>query len=192
MSGTFNDSYFSFLRKLDYLGEAEQYLNKKLDLDFYNSKIPIELDTHNIENKESFGSSNTFKKELFLDSCIHLVTETTFYDNELFISEKIIKPLVNYQPFIVFGPIGYLRELKKYGFKTFSDFWDEDYDLVEDSKQRLNLLLKLVKTLNNKSIKELNDIYMSTKEICIFNRNLFYNLELNSIPIILKEIENGW
>lgn len=192
LSGTFNDSYFSFLRKVDYLGEAEQYLNKKLDLDFYNSKIPIELDTHNIKNKESFGVSNTFKKELFLDSCINLVTETTFYDNQLFISEKIIKPLVNYQPFIVFGPSGYLRELNKYGFKTFSDFWDEDYDLVEDPMQRLNLLLKLVKTLNNKSIEEVNDIYRSTKEICIFNRNLFYNLELNSIPVILKEIENEW
>ena len=192
LSGRFDDSYFSFLRKIDYPAEAENYFNKKLDLDFYNSKIPIELDTYNIKNKEGFMVTNTFKKELFLDSCINIVTETTFYDNQLFISEKIVKPLINYQPFIVFGPSGYLTELKKYGFKTFSDFWDEGYDLIEDSFQRLDLLLNLVKSLNNKSIEEINDIYRSTKEICIYNRDLFYKLEIDSIPIILEEIGYDW
>jgi hypothetical protein len=192
LSGKFDDSYFSFLRKIDYSAEAENYFNKELDLDFYNSKIPIELDTHNIENKQGFVVSNTFKKELFLDSCINIVTETTFYDNQLFISEKIIKPLINYQPFIIFGPSGYLTELKKYGFKTFSDFWDEGYDLIEDPFQRLDLLLNLVKSLNNKSIEEINDIYRSTKEICIYNRDLFYKLEIDSIPVILEEIDHDW
>jgi hypothetical protein len=56
----------------------------------------------------------------------------------------------------------------------------------------LDLLLNLVKSLNNKSIEEINDIYRSTKEICIYNRDLFYNLEIDSIPIILEEIGYDW
>ena len=44
---------------------------------------------------------------------LNIVTETTFENNELFISEKIVKPLVGFQPFIVLGPQYYLRELKE-------------------------------------------------------------------------------
>lgn len=199
LKGTFNDSYFSFIRPIDYATENrlfyEQYYGVELVdnlVDDYNKHIPIELDTHKTENKYSFRVSNTLKKELFLDSCINLVTETTFTKNELFLSEKILKPILSYQPFIVFGPQGYLKELRKYGFKTFSDFWDESYDDIENSVDRMKALLSLVKALNNKSIEELNDIYKSTIDICVHNRNLFYSLEIDTLKVILEEIKNEW
>lgn len=191
----FKDSYFSFVVKLDYFKEATAYFDDNIPtrhVNFYNSYLPIELDTHSVQNKESFKTNNTFKKELFLNSCINLVTETSFFSNELFISEKILKPILNYQPFIVFGPHKYLSRLKKYGFKTFSDFWDESYDDIENWRERLNKLMQLVEYLNNKSIEELNDIYKSTMDICIYNRNLFHSLELDSLKVILGEIENEW
>jgi len=53
-------------------------------------------------------------------------------------------------------------------------------------------LISLVKQLNNKSIEELNDIYRSTKEICIHNRDLFYSLELDTLKVIFEEIQNEW
>lgn len=199
LKGTFSDSYFSFLRPIDYFKETQiffkEYNGVELtddDFSFYNTNLPIELDTYDITDKGGFPTSNTLKKDLFLDSCIHLVTETKFIDDELFISEKILKPILSYQPFIVFGPSGYLKELKKYGFKTFSDFWDETYDDIKNPITRMKSLISLVKTLNNKSIEELNDIYKSTKETCIHNRNLFYSLELNSLKVIFEDIENEW
>lgn len=194
LKGTFEGSYFSFLMKIEYIQECKLYygVNLENNIDFYNSNLPIELDTQFVENKESFATDNTFKKELFLNSCINLVTETSFVENELFLSEKILKPILNYQPFIVFGPYRYLAELKKYGFKTFSSFWDESYDEIENPEKRLHELMTLVKKLNNKSIEEFNDIYKSVKEICIHNRNLFYSLELDSLKVILGEIENEW
>lgn len=199
VKGTFADSYFSFLRPMDYFEENKQFYESysgiKLsddDMDRYNQKLPIELDTHNTSQKDSFDVGNTFKKDLFLDSCINLVTETSYVDNELFLSEKILKPILSYQPFIVFGPYGYLAELKKYGFKTFSDFWDESYDDIQDPVERMKSLISLVKSLNNKSIEELNDIYKSTIPTCIHNKNLFYSLELDSLKVIFEEIKNEW
>lgn len=197
MKGTFDNSYFSFIRPIDYFSENEQFFieytgTKPHPVELYNQKLPIELDTHQIKQKDSFNTVNVFKKDLFLDSCIHIVTETTFVNNELFLSEKVLKPLLSYQPFIVFGPYGYLKELKKYGFKTFSEFWDESYDEIENSVERMKTLISLVKTLNNKSVEELNDIYRSTKDICIYNRNLFYSLELDTLKVIFEEIENEW
>jgi hypothetical protein len=163
------------------------------DYDFYNKYIPIELDTQMCNDKNSFRTSDTFKKELFLNSCINLVTETSFDLNELFISEKILKPILNYQPFIVFGPVNYLKKLKSYGFKTFSDFWDESYDDIVNHEDRIESLISLVHELNSKTIQELNELYQKTKEICIYNRNLFYNIDkMDSIGKYLKEIENEW
>jgi len=188
----YNDSYFSFLTKIKYLGDIPNIGNISNNYDFYNNKLPIELDTHNIENKSGFGTDSTFKKELFLNSCIHIVAETSFENNELFLSEKGLKPIIMYQPFIVFGPVGYLKRLKTYGFKTFSDVWDEGYDDIENYRKRLNVLIKLVNELNTKSIEEFNELYKKTKDICIYNRNVFDSLELNTFSKIFKQIENEW
>jgi hypothetical protein len=157
-----------------------------------NKNLPIEIDTHAIENKMGFRVDNTYKKELFLDSCINIVTETSFIDNELFISEKILKPILMYQPFIVLGPYKILSHLKSYGFKTFSDFWNENYDTIENHEERLKTVIELINELNSKSIEDLNELYQKTKDICIYNRRLFYSLKLDSIPQIFKQIENEW
>jgi hypothetical protein len=198
LTGNYSDSYFSFLMYITEYNDLlmvgdmiEQEMISK-NIESYNSLLPIELDTHNITDKSSFSVMDTFKKELFLDSCINLVTESSFVGNELFLSEKILKPILSYQPFIVFGPYGYLNRLKEYGFKTFSDFWDEGYDNIESPHDRIDVLINLVRTLNNLSIEEMNELYQKTKNICIYNRELFYSLKVDSINKILNKIENEW
>jgi uncharacterized protein YihD (DUF1040 family) len=82
--------------------------------------------------------------------------------------------------------------LKKYGYKTFSEFWDESYDNIEDSELRFNVVLELIRELNSKSIEELNELYQKTKDICIYNRRLHDSMELDSLPQIFKKIEDEW
>ena len=194
LTGNYSDSYFSFLLKVE--GYSRVYTLDgsipKIDINFFNKHIPIELDTQKISDKSDFRVNDAFKKELFLDSCINLVTESAFELNELFISEKILKPIINYQPFIVFSSYGYLKHLKTYGFKTFSDFWDESYDDIENPNRRFFALLKLVRSLNDKSIDELNELYKNVKHICIYNRQLWDNLKIDTLEKILKNIENEW
>ena len=194
LTGNYSDSYFSFLLKVE--GYSHVYTldgsTPKIDINYFNKHIPIELDTQKISDKSDFRVNDAFKKELFLDSCINLVTESSFELNELFISEKILKPIINYQPFIVFSSYGYLKHLKTYGFKTFSDFWDESYDDIENPNRRFFALLKLVRSLNDKSIDELNELYKNVKHICIYNRQLWDNLKIDTLEKILKNIENEW
>jgi hypothetical protein len=190
LTNDFSDSYFSFLKLWDDFGRFYTS-TPKLTFEEYRSHLPIELDTKGQDvDLTSFKTSNTFSKSLFLDSCIHIVTETSYHCNGVFISEKIIKPILCYQPFIVLGPYQYLKELKRLGFKTFSEFWDESYDEIENPKERYFAIEKIILELNNKTINEFNEIYQKIKNICIYNRKVFDNYKVNSIPDIIKQIEN--
>jgi hypothetical protein len=197
LTNDYSDSYFTFLMQTE--GFSEIYGKKPLlgnsvysGSDFFNKRLPIELDTQTAEDKSNFNIGGTFKKELFLNSCINLVTETSFELNELFISEKVFKPIINYQPFIVFGPYRYLEKLRSYGYKTFGDFWDESYDNIEDPKMRFFALLEIVRELNSKTIEELNDIYKNLKHICIYNKQLFDSMKIDNLDKILKKIQDEW
>jgi hypothetical protein len=57
-----------------------------------------------------------------------LVAETYITGNSFFPTEKTLRPIIAKTPFIVLGPKGFLQNLKKLGFLTFSDWWDEEYD----------------------------------------------------------------
>jgi hypothetical protein len=141
------------------------------------SMLPYEDDTIELaENqKQSFGVRNN-KKEWYSNSYFHLVTETFFGDN-VFLSEKIFKPMSNLQPFLVFGDYLTLAELRKLGFKTFEPFIDESYDLEKDPKKRMLLLEKELLKLKNMSIEELHNWYYSITDILLYNQKHLYTFE---------------
>jgi len=180
LTNDFSDSYFSFLQNIDSQNNCKIYHgdDTMLTSDKYNEKIPIELDTKGIIN--GFRTDNTLPTHLFLDSIIHIVSETSFECNELFISEKVLKPILNYQPFVVIGPHNYLKELKKQGYKTFNEFWDESYDEIKDPAKRYMRVRELILDLNKKSIEELNLLYKNLKHICIYNNKQFHSMESNN------------
>jgi hypothetical protein len=149
----------------------EEYLNELIKL------LPYELDTNDLEleKKAHFGSKNN-KKEWYNNSYFHIVTETYFGPN-VFLSEKIFKPIANLQPFLVLGDYLTLFELKKLGFKTFEPFIDESYDTERDSYKRMELLEKEIIKLKNMSIDEIHNWYYSIIDILIFNKKHLYSFE---------------
>ena len=59
------------------------------------------------------------------------------------------------QPFVVYGNPGTLVQLKKLGYKTFSNFIDESYDNESCAVKRLELLVDSIKDFINKPTDEL-------------------------------------
>jgi hypothetical protein len=139
--------------------------------------LPYEDDTTQLldNQKQSFGVRNN-KKEWYANSYFHLVTETFFGPN-VFLSEKIFKPISNLQPFLVFGDYLTLAELRRLGFKTFEPFIDESYDLEKDPKKRMLLLEKELLKLKNMSIEELHSWYYSITDILLYNQKHLYTFE---------------
>lgn len=65
----------------------------------------------------------------------------------------------------------FLIHLRQMGFRTFHDFWDEDYD-GHYPHDRYAKILKLIDELSKKSIEELQDMYTNMKPILDHNYNL--------------------
>ena len=171
---------FSFIQKIN---KNELYSNISSiienPIDEYIEKIesilPYELDTHHLSQNEktSFGATNNMK-DWYSETYVNLVTET-FFGRNVFLSEKIFKPLANLQPFIVLGDYGTLKELKRLGFKTFEPFIDESYDLEIDPKVRIKKIEKEIEKLKNASIEQIHEWYYSIKNILLHNQKHMYS-----------------
>jgi hypothetical protein len=147
--------------------------------DFNNliNLLPYEIDTAhlNFDEKRGFVTDNN-KKEWYTDTYFHIISETSFYgpiDNSPFFSEKTYRPIINLQPFIMVGDFGSLQQLKRLGFKTFSPYIDESYDLEPDYSTRMQMIQKEILKLNALSLTELHNLYYSMTDILIYNRDHF-------------------
>jgi predicted XRE-type DNA-binding protein len=81
------------------------------------------------------------------ESLLYLVTETVATGRRHHLTEKTFKPIALGMPFVIVGTQGSLKYLRSYGFKTFSDVWDESYDTITDPEQRLNAIANLMKQI---------------------------------------------
>ena len=159
-----------------------EFRNQLLDaLPDFIKKTPLELDTQSLndEQRMCFSVVRAYRKDLYLNSYIYVVTETKF-DKHIYFSEKICNPMIVLQPFIVFGAAHFLKYLKKLGFKTFSPFIDESYDDEENDEKRLILLCNLIKKLSKLGRLEIHEWYNAIKDILVHNRNLLYQMSFNN------------
>lgn len=159
-----------------------------------SKKIPLEIDTHNrVKTLEGFHTGNTFLKQNYLDSYFNIVTETCFAERQIFFTEKILKPLMCLQPFIVVSSPNYLKKLKELGFKTFDSLWDESYDTIIDNEDRLIKIFEIIKQISEWSLDECEKNYKSVLDICIYNRNHLATFwKIDEFSNILNSIKNEW
>lgn len=104
----------------------------------------------------------------FLRTYMTLLTESSFTSCQ--VSEKGVKALRYYHPFIAVAGPHYLKMLRRKGFRTFGKYFDESYDDIEDHGERMKAIVKLTTELNDP--KKLHKIFMDSKEDVIYNSHL--------------------
>jgi hypothetical protein len=105
---------------------------------------------------------------------VNIVTETIFYENKVHLTEKIFKPIIAKMPFLLMAGSGNLQYLKRYGFKTFNDYWDESYDDIVNTTNRFDAVMNILKHLCNLPHHELVDMKRDMTNILEHNFNHFY------------------
>ena len=144
----------------------------------FGKTLPLIADKNNFNINDPFNSLST----LHTSTVFSIVNETLADDynkTSLFYSEKMLKPIINFQPMIIFGQPGINHELTRLGFKTYDKYFDLSFDYEPDMILRyrgiLNNINKLVLDLSNMSKEEKIDWRFKHREILEHNYQVFLN-----------------
>jgi hypothetical protein len=126
----------------------------------YDVKLAVDNPTHD------------FNIEKYLNSYLHIVSETYFeyIEDQMFFSEKIYKPMVFLQPFILFSQPYSLKYLRELGFRTFhSKYINEDYDNIKNDRERFLAALTQIQRVLSMPKNQLNDMTKEFLDILVHN-----------------------
>lgn len=159
-----------------FLDEAKGFLHKfqqfnftQSDVDNANKILPLTLDTNNF-SKYPMESSQLSTESFYKSSLINIVSETYFFDREIHLTEKTWKPIAFKQPFIIVGAKGSLKHIRGLGFKTFNEFWNEDYDQLDDIARMKNIF-DIVNKISRWNDEERIKFTEQVKDIVEYNFN---------------------
>ena len=126
------------------------------------------------KNLSTDNPANDITLNHYIYTFVSLISETLGdIDNTMFFSEKIYKPIVVGHPFLLLGGVGQLAKLREFGFKTFSNWWDESYDTMPTAVARANKISEILLDLNKKSQKELIQIREEMLPVLAHNQAVF-------------------
>jgi hypothetical protein len=135
-----------------------------------------------IADKDQFNKNDPFNllTDLHTSTVFSIVNETLSDDctnTSLFYSEKILKPIINFQPMIIYGQPGINHSLTELGFKTYHEYFDLSFDYEPDMILRyrgiLNSVNKLVLDLSAMSKEERINWRFRHQELLEYNYRVF-------------------
>jgi hypothetical protein len=103
-------------------------------------RVLLGLEQHGWKNIALTQASAAVELAEYNDSWFSAITETEMRPRPSRITEKVIKPLVNFHPMLVLGNPHALRMIRDYGFVTFDELFDESYDDEWDPRSRFELV----------------------------------------------------
>jgi len=119
------------------------------------------------------GGPNDENDRFFIPSIksafLYIAVETIFVYPYPIITEKTFRAFLHKRPFIVVGVPGSIKQLKKLGFKTFDDFWDESYDDIQDPNVRMEKLFAIVQSICSQNITQLQQMCVKMQYILDYN-----------------------
>lgn len=127
-----------------------------------------------IDQEDVPGYASADIPRIINDSLWHVVTETVFYYDKLHLTEKIFKPIVMKQPFMLLAAPGNLAYLRSYGFKTFDGIIDESYDNIQDPDERVDAVVAQLAWYCNLPVEEKQRVIEHLAPIVEYNFHHFY------------------
>ena len=127
---------------------------------------------------------------LNVDAFWQVVTETVFYYDKLHLTEKIFKPIVSKQPFMLLAAPGNLAYLRSYGFETFGPYIDESYDAVLDPAERIQFIVTEMRRIASLPLDQKQQLYGELRLIAARNKQLFFSKSWHDS--VIQEFKNNF
>ena len=164
-----------------------RYINLNRRIDWHRDHITTEL----INNHADASLVSYTRRGLYLDidetindldiasitynAYLNVTSETSFTSDEMFITEKTFKPISIGQPFIIAGCAGTLSQLRELGYHTYSGLINEEYDTIQDSRDRINAIKDELRRLTAMSNTEFQELMSICYSIGMKNVNNLYS-----------------
>ena len=144
--------------------------------DFISANQNDEFDSITVLPEYGEWTSQILPNKIYDASYVSIVTETAT-DEGVFLTEKTAKPLLAGRIFIGIGQQGFLREIRKLGFATFGDLFDESYDDYPLIHERI---LKAVELLSELSRTDMDALYEKARPMLYHNQQLMLSGHLTA------------
>lgn len=155
--------------------------------------FPEELNEEgeNYHQYEYFWLPNPYHySKAFIDiSCETYNERMGNYSSDLFLTEKICKPLWAARPFITSANPGFYTELKRMGFKTFDKWWDESFAEEKDTKLHAKKLLDTIKYISSLSNDQCREMFHDMTDTLVHNQQTIEYITYNGPRLWIQEIK---
>jgi hypothetical protein len=141
-------------------------------------QLPIknnEVDSYPILTPAHFAIA-----KLYPNFFVEIVCETFLTGNNFYPTEKTWRPFICRTPFLMIGPRNFLANLKKLGFQTFGQWWDESYDQdadLDNGRVAINSIQQTQSRLSMLDPQELESMYIDMKDTLDHNYQHFMQLK---------------
>ena len=116
---------------------------------------------------------------IFVDIvCEKMITGQTFFP-----TEKTARPLATGTPFLIMGAPNYIKNLRRLGFRSFGQFWDESYD-HQQGVQRVESIMSIINDLSKLTNTQLQDMYQKMNPILEHNYKTYMALTSDKIKLV--------
>ena len=160
--------------------KEQDILDNSLYTNWPDSKLPTEYELPWAQDYPQYGKDQDIFEKPYNDTACSIVSETNDNDYEVFMTEKIWKPIIAQHFFVVHGNHLYLQKLRELGFKTFKNYFEEVYDLDRDPDVRVNTIVDVCERLRDAPWQ---DFYLQSKALRQYNFDHFFNEEKLSLEI---------
>jgi len=128
-------------------------------------------------------------EEHFSNSYLNLILETHLDADQsggTFLTEKTFKPIKNAQLFVILGPAGSIKQLKKMGYRTFDHVVDHSYDNIENNTDRWASAMQEAERLILH--EHLHSLYVESEKDILHNQQLFLRSKSNRLNSLLQKV----
>lgn len=142
-------------------------------LEWWNRPPIGSIDRHTVKDQYTQNmNTNRDLLEHYHKFHVELVAETYTLGKTFFPTEKTVRPLLAGKPCVIYGPRGFLSNLRSLGFVTWNNVWNEDYDDYE-GPERWRRMKESIGTIMSKNI---NNLVHDYHPVSRHNRRILANM----------------
>lgn len=187
-NGLIDDTYVSILIKNDNFNrrELESKEVELYDLIAYYNKFDrigfnvLDWDYPNNQN-DVFSNLKYTTKSHYSETYFNIITETSFENNSLNLTEKSFKALANCHPFLIIGDMGSHQYLTELGFELYDSLIDYSFDSMPDNQKRLNDALGQIRKVYKLGEQSIINFYNNNIEKIKKNKEKFFEYSFSKM-----------